>query len=77
MRANTIEAVYEDGVFKPLEKVYLKEHTRVRVLVLPTTDKALIKAQKSALKKIVGISHSGHKDTARRHNEYIYAVRAS
>lgn len=35
----TIEVVYEDGVFKPLEKVELKEGVRMRVEIkkLPET----------------------------------------
>jgi len=28
-----IEVVYEDGVFKPLEKVDLKEKTRLKIMV--------------------------------------------
>ena len=31
--AKVIEAVYEDGVFKPLEKVNLKEGEKVRIRV--------------------------------------------
>ncbi len=30
-----IEAVYEDGVFKPLEKIDLKDHERVELKVFP------------------------------------------
>lgn len=31
----TIEAVYEDGVFKPLKTVDIQEHERVEIRVLP------------------------------------------
>lgn len=31
----TIEAIYEDGVFKPLQKVNLPEHSRLRVEIIP------------------------------------------
>ncbi len=74
MKTDTIEVVYEGGVFKPLEKVKLKEHTRGRVIVSSESEdvQSLVKAQTSALKKIVGIGSSGSKDTARKHNEYIY-----
>jgi predicted DNA-binding antitoxin AbrB/MazE fold protein len=78
MKADTIEVIYEDGVFKPLQKVRLKPHTRGRVLLSPPIQETqhLLKAQKSALKKIAGIGSSSHKDTARRHNEYIYGLKA-
>ena len=29
----TIEAVYEDGVFKPLEKIDLKEHQKIEIFI--------------------------------------------
>lgn len=29
----TVKAIYEDGVFKPLEPVHLDEHTEVEVLI--------------------------------------------
>lgn len=32
--AKTIEAIYKDGVIKPLEKVELKENERVRVTII-------------------------------------------
>jgi predicted DNA-binding antitoxin AbrB/MazE fold protein len=35
----TIEVVYEDGVFKPVEKVDLKEGTRIRVELRPLPEK--------------------------------------
>jgi predicted DNA-binding antitoxin AbrB/MazE fold protein len=33
MIARTIDAVYEDGVLKPLDKLDLPEHQRVRVTI--------------------------------------------
>jgi predicted DNA-binding antitoxin AbrB/MazE fold protein len=29
----TIEAIYENGVFKPLEKIDLKEHQKVEIII--------------------------------------------
>lgn len=77
MKADTIEVIYENGVFKPVQKVRLKPHSRGRVILSPDAQeiKNLLEAQKSALKKIAGIGSSGHKDTARRHNEYIYGLK--
>lgn len=31
----SIEAIYEDGVFKPLKKINLKEHERVEIKIVP------------------------------------------
>ncbi len=30
----TIEAIYEEGVFKPLQKIDIKEHERVEIRIL-------------------------------------------
>lgn len=34
----SIEAIYEDGVFKPLKKINLKEHERVEIKVVSKDD---------------------------------------
>ena len=52
-----IEAVYEDGVIKPLETLDLKEHQRVRVVItsLPGTvagSRGLIPAEPELLKEV-------------------------
>lgn len=36
--SNVIDAIYENGVFKPLEKVFLKEHERVHIIIEKTND---------------------------------------
>ncbi len=36
--SKTIEAVYENGVFKPLKKMTLKEHERVHIKILPNDE---------------------------------------
>ena len=33
----TIDAVYENGVLKPVQPLTLKEHERVRVTIVPAT----------------------------------------
>jgi len=33
----TIEAIYEDGVFKPLEKVNIPEHKRLEIILIDKT----------------------------------------
>ena len=36
--SKVIDAIYEDGVFKPLEKVFLKEHERIHIIIEKTGD---------------------------------------
>ena len=31
--SRTIEAIYEDGVFKPIEKIDLREHKRIEIFI--------------------------------------------
>ena len=73
----TIRAVFENGVFRPIEPVNLSEGTvvdlqvtegvvNVRALVPPGTDEGLIR-----LYEILGRRFdSGHHNTAERHNEH-------
>lgn len=37
MKATTIEAVYEDGVFKPLQKICAREHEKFKITLLSLT----------------------------------------
>jgi predicted DNA-binding antitoxin AbrB/MazE fold protein len=73
----TVRAVFENGVFRPVEPVKLAEGTvvnleitdeavDVRSLAPPGTDEGLIRVY-----EILGRCHrSGHTDTAERHNEH-------
>jgi len=36
----TVEAVYEDGVLKPIQPLPLKQHERVRITVHPSVSRA-------------------------------------
>jgi predicted DNA-binding antitoxin AbrB/MazE fold protein len=67
----TIHAVYEQGVFRPLEKVQLPERTEVEFEprpVQPSTN------QNSSLDAIYAVLseryQSGESDVAARHNEH-------
>jgi len=65
-----IEAIYEDGVFKPLNKPRLKEHEKVELII--STKAKIDKAVKNAL-SIIGIGKSSFKDASVKHDEYLYS----
>lgn len=73
----TIRAVFENGVFRPMDQVELAEGTvvdlqvmeevvDVRSLVPPGTDEGLIQVYEILGRRF----DSGHHDTAERHNEH-------
>ena len=64
-----IEAIYEDGVFKPLQKPHLKEHEKVELTV--STGSEIDSAVKNAL-SITEIGESSFSDTSLNHDEYLY-----
>lgn len=64
-----IEAIYENGVFKPIKKIRLREHEKVDLTISTKvqTEQAIEKAL-----SIIGIGKSSFKDTAEKHDEYLY-----
>jgi len=72
----TITAIFENGVFRPTEKVDLPEGTTVRIepddtlevrdMVPPGTSEAQIRIYENLARRF----HSGNSDTAERHNEH-------
>ena len=70
--AETIAAIYEDGMFKPLQKVDIPDHKHVHLILIPDEEATLINAQKKELSTIIGIGSSGKTDIARKHDNYLY-----
>ncbi|OEU64520.1 MAG: hypothetical protein BBJ57_09785 [Desulfobacterales bacterium PC51MH44] len=68
----SIPAIYEHGIFKPLQKVDLPEHKHVHLMVMPEDEIELLKAQKKALSGIIGAGSSGLTDVASKHDRYLY-----
>ncbi len=68
----TIIAVYEGGLFKPLQKIDLPEHKHVHLVVISEEDARLLESQKQELTSVIGIGKSGISDISRRHDQYIY-----
>ena len=70
-----LKVIYENGVLRPLGKVRLKEHQRLNVFILPDDEAemaALVRSQKKALAKYVGIGKSGCGDLRENHDKYLY-----
>ena len=65
----TIEAIYEDGVFKPLTKPRLKDHEKVELTI--ATKSETDEAVKNVL-SIIGIGKSPFKDSSVKHDDYLY-----
>ncbi|MCZ7384015.1 MAG: antitoxin family protein [Candidatus Methanoperedens sp.] len=70
--SEAIPAIYEDGKFKPLQKVDLPEHKHVHLILMPEEEAALLNSQKKELSKIIGIGRSGKTDVSRKHDKYLY-----
>jgi predicted DNA-binding antitoxin AbrB/MazE fold protein len=74
--SSTVHAIYEKGVFRPLEPVDLPENTPVefepRVLSeAPQTRPPAMSEGLAKVYEILGRRYSsGHTDTAARHNEH-------
>ena len=52
--SKVIDVVYEDGVFKPLEKVHVSEHKKLKIKIY-TEDEAPVK-KKNSLAGIIDIA---------------------
>jgi len=51
MMAKEIEVIYEGGVFKPLKKVDFLERMKIRIRIVPTKPKGLLKLAEKFEKK--------------------------
>jgi predicted DNA-binding antitoxin AbrB/MazE fold protein len=85
--AKSIKALYEDGVFKPLNKVRLKNRQRVKLTVVESEKPSRRLTKPTAKRRpasrrvtvaahpafrIVGLFKSGVHDLSARHDDYLY-----
>ena len=68
----TIIAVYEDGIFKPLEETHLPDHQRVKLKIISEDEETLLESQRKALLEVAGMGASGQDDVARTHDKHLY-----
>lgn len=71
--ATAIKAVYENGVFKPIEPVKLKEHTEVEVRV-PAEARADDDDPTGwkAIDALIGIGQAVAPDVSEKHDDHLY-----
>ncbi len=68
--SRTIEAIYEDGVLKPLEPLGLPEHARTRVTVEEEAGQEVVAALRGKF-PFIASGDSGRSDVAERHEEIL------
>lgn len=69
---DTIQAVYEDGVLRPLQPPGLEENQHVYLLVIPEEPDALATSQRHALTDLTGIGASGERTISTDHDAHLY-----
>jgi len=72
--ATAVRAIYQGGVFRPVEPVRLDDNTEVEVLLptqLPTVDADDPTGWK-AIRSLIGIIKDAPADVAANHDAYLY-----
>ena len=62
---STVAAIYENGVFRPLEKIDLPEHSRVEI-PLPEPGQAPLRPRLAAIREVLSRRYDGDFDDAAR-----------
>jgi predicted DNA-binding antitoxin AbrB/MazE fold protein len=83
--ARAFKAMYENGVFKPLKKLRLKNKQRVKLTLIETSVKRVARStpkrrrissqtdvDSHPAQRIVGLFKSGTHDLAINHDRYLY-----
>ena len=67
----TIEVIFENGVFRPLEKVAVKEHERLKIILASEVEYPL--QGESTLAGIIDIAKDcSDTDLSLHHDKYLY-----
>jgi predicted DNA-binding antitoxin AbrB/MazE fold protein len=79
--ARVVDAVYEDGVFRPVRKVALPNQSRVRLTLVPVdgptpkAERARVARQRKALLAVAGLAASGETDISEHPHAALYGTR--
>lgn len=66
-----IEAIYENGVFKPLEKIDIKEHTKLTIVLSASLEQPTV--EENSLEAIIDIAKDcSDSDLSTHHDKYLY-----
>ncbi|MBI3467738.1 MAG: antitoxin family protein [Planctomycetes bacterium] len=65
----TVEATYENGIFKPAEPVTLPEGSQVRLTIVAADE------EHDPLAGVIGICETGRTDGAEHHDRYLSTKR--
>ena len=67
-----IDAIYENGVFKPLRKVKYPEHKKLQLIIAANTESNKVK--KCSLKGIIDVAKDcSDSDLSVHHDKYLYS----
>ena len=69
---DTIQAIYENGVLRPLQPLGLQEHQLVHLLVIPEDPIVLATSQRHALADVMGMGASGERTVSTEHDAHLY-----
>jgi len=73
--SKVIDAIYEDGVFKPLEKVDIEEHKKVRIILAAEGEYAT--PEECSLAGIIDVAKDcTDTDLSSHHDKYLYGEAA-
>lgn len=71
--SRAIEAIYENGVFKPLEKLEIKEHTKLTIVLPTESEEPSLK--ESSLEGMIDIAKDcSDSDLSIHHDKYLYGA---
>jgi len=69
----TIEAIYEDGVLKPLDKIRFREHSKIRIILPAEAEEPA--AEDETLDGIIDIAGDcTDSDLSVNHDKYLYGA---
>ena len=73
--SKVINAIYEDGVFKPLEQVDIKEHKKVKIILATEIEYAI--TEECNLAGIIDVAKDcSDTDLSSHHDKYLYGEAA-
>ena len=69
--SKSMKVIYEDGVFKPLQKINLKEHQKLELVIKKIIPDTPPSDQESPL-RLIGLFESDSDDLGVDHDTYLY-----